>query len=132
MAMSSDSRIYKRLREQQRLIELQQAEIDQIRFEKEVLQDETRRLRMMTGRDQAAAYAKRLEGHGHEAPGLPFPSLHEHARSQRQGTHEAAVTAAVVACKTERSSTLFHTSGAETAPTGSTGLSFFCCAWIGV
>jgi len=57
---------------------------------------------------------------------------YEHARSQRQGTHEAAVTAAVVACKTERSSTLFHTSGAETAPTGSTGLSFFCCAWIGV
>ena len=38
--MSTDSRIFKRLREQQRLIEVQQQEIDQIRFEKEMLTEE--------------------------------------------------------------------------------------------
>jgi hypothetical protein len=44
---SHDSRIFKRLKEQQRLIEIQQKEIDQIRFEKEMLQEETRQLRCM-------------------------------------------------------------------------------------
>jgi hypothetical protein len=54
IAMSTDSRIFKRLREQQRLIEVQQQEIDQIRLEKEVLGEETSRLREMTSRGQAA------------------------------------------------------------------------------
>lgn len=45
VAVSTDSRIYKRLREQQRLIDLQQREIDQVRFEKEMLEQETRLLR---------------------------------------------------------------------------------------
>jgi len=54
IAMSTDSRIFKRLREQQRLIEMQQQEIDQVRFEKEMLNEETKRLREMTSRGQAA------------------------------------------------------------------------------
>merc|ERR1719426_593049 len=45
IAMSTDSRIFKRLREQQKLIEVQQQEIDQIRFEKDMLGEETKRLR---------------------------------------------------------------------------------------
>jgi len=74
IAMSTDSRIYRRLREQQRLIELQQQEIDQVRFEKELLSEETRRLRMMTSRDQRAAYNASL---GQNQTGLAFPRLHE-------------------------------------------------------
>mmetsp|Transcript_100076 Transcript_100076/g.173741 ORF Transcript_100076/g.173741 Transcript_100076/m.173741 type:complete len:230 (+) Transcript_100076:47-736(+) len=54
IAMSTDSRIFKRLREQQRLVEVQQQEIDQIRFEKEMLAEETKRLREMTSRGRAA------------------------------------------------------------------------------
>merc|ERR1719247_1453857 len=54
IAMSTDSRIFQRLREQQRLIEVQQQEIDQVRFEKERLGEETKRLREMTSRGQAA------------------------------------------------------------------------------
>lgn len=52
MAMTTDTRIYKRLKEQQRQIELQQQEIDQVRFEKETLQEETKRLREMLQRGQ--------------------------------------------------------------------------------
>lgn len=52
IAMSTDSRIMKRLREQQRLIELQQHEIDQVRFEKVMLEEETKRLRDMTASGQ--------------------------------------------------------------------------------
>ncbi|CAD7932437.1 unnamed protein product [Amoebophrya sp. A25] len=44
----ADGRILKRLREQQRLIDLQQAEIDEIRHEKNCLQAETQRLRELT------------------------------------------------------------------------------------
>eukprot|EP00913_Durusdinium_trenchii_P016800 g15790.t1 len=70
MATATDARIFKRLREQQRQIELQQQdlilcliistyrltqqplkEIDQIRFEKEILQEETKRLREISRRD---------------------------------------------------------------------------------
>lgn len=76
ISMTTDSRIYKRLREQQRLIELQQAEIDQIRFEKELLADETQRLRQMTGRDQREAYEANRQKVGREAS-MPLPSLHE-------------------------------------------------------
>ena len=44
----ADGRILKRLREQQRLIDLQQAEIDEIRHEKNCLSTETQRLRELT------------------------------------------------------------------------------------
>eukprot|EP00418_Pyrodinium_bahamense_P064556 CAMPEP_0179101452 /NCGR_PEP_ID=MMETSP0796-20121207/46907_1 /TAXON_ID=73915 /ORGANISM="Pyrodinium bahamense, Strain pbaha01" /LENGTH=208 /DNA_ID=CAMNT_0020799303 /DNA_START=148 /DNA_END=774 /DNA_ORIENTATION=+ len=55
IAMSSDSRVFRRLREQQQLIDLQQQEIDQVRYEKELLQEETQRLRALAG--QAATIA---------------------------------------------------------------------------
>jgi len=89
IAMSTDSRIFKRLKEQQTLIEVQQAEIDQIRFEKELLQEETRRLRSLSGRDQAAAYNSTSTNQA--AGGLPFPELHhcyEAARSGRSGEYD--------------------------------------------
>jgi len=44
----ADARILKRLREQQRLIDIQQAEIDEVRHEKNCLQAETQRLRELT------------------------------------------------------------------------------------
>ena len=44
----ADARILKRLREQQRLIDIQQTEIDQIRHEKNCLSMETQRLRELT------------------------------------------------------------------------------------
>lgn len=53
IALSTDSRIFRRLREQQQLIEVQQQEIDQVRYEKELLQEETRRLRELAGRGAA-------------------------------------------------------------------------------
>eukprot|EP00929_Paragymnodinium_shiwhaense_P034538 TRINITY_DN18779_c0_g5_i1.p1 TRINITY_DN18779_c0_g5~~TRINITY_DN18779_c0_g5_i1.p1 ORF type:complete len:244 (-),score=76.78 TRINITY_DN18779_c0_g5_i1:432-1163(-) len=81
IAMSTDSRIYRRLREQQRLIDLQQQEIDQVRFEKELLQEETRRLRMMTARDQRAAYNASM---GQNQSGVPFPRLHETYEARRE------------------------------------------------
>lgn len=71
-AMSTDSRIFKRLREQQRLIELQQSEIDQIRYEKELLQDETKKLREMTHRSAATE----LRGRAQHKEAAAFPSLH--------------------------------------------------------
>eukprot|EP00928_Gymnodinium_smaydae_P072390 TRINITY_DN55763_c0_g1_i1.p1 TRINITY_DN55763_c0_g1~~TRINITY_DN55763_c0_g1_i1.p1 ORF type:complete len:259 (-),score=76.55 TRINITY_DN55763_c0_g1_i1:45-758(-) len=79
IAMSTDSRIYRRLREQQRLIELQQAEIDQIRFEKELLHEETSRLRQMTGRDRMA----HANANNHLPSALPFPSVHETYEARR-------------------------------------------------
>lgn len=71
-AMSTDSRIFKRLREQQRQIELQQSEIDQIRYEKELLQEETKKLREMTHRSAATE----LRGRSQAAEPASFPSLH--------------------------------------------------------
>mmetsp|Transcript_19757 Transcript_19757/g.42311 ORF Transcript_19757/g.42311 Transcript_19757/m.42311 type:complete len:200 (-) Transcript_19757:91-690(-) len=68
IAKNSDSRIFKRLREQQRQIELQQQEIDQVRFEKELLQEETRRLRDLTA--SAQQYAPRREEGLTELPSL--------------------------------------------------------------
>lgn len=72
IAMNSDSRIFKRLREQQRQIELQQQEIDQTRYEKELLQEETRRLREMTHRNATAEYARRMDNELN-----PLPRLHQ-------------------------------------------------------
>ena len=40
-----DARVLKRVREQQRLIQVQQGELDQLKFEKEILQAENRRLK---------------------------------------------------------------------------------------
>jgi len=81
IAMSTDSRIFKRLREQQRLIEVQQQEIDQIRFEKEMLSEETKRLREMTSRGQGARprYAR---AQGNELPSVP--RLHTLFEAQAQ------------------------------------------------
>lgn len=60
IAMSMDSRIFRRLREQQRLIVLQQQEIDQIRYEKELLQEETKKLReMMNPKGSSTLHLKR-------------------------------------------------------------------------
>eukprot|EP00747_Dinoflagellata_sp_TGD_P186143 gnl/TRDRNA2_/TRDRNA2_43035_c0_seq1.p1 gnl/TRDRNA2_/TRDRNA2_43035_c0~~gnl/TRDRNA2_/TRDRNA2_43035_c0_seq1.p1 ORF type:complete len:144 (+),score=37.18 gnl/TRDRNA2_/TRDRNA2_43035_c0_seq1:2-433(+) len=70
---STDSRIFKRLREQQRLIEVQQQEIDQVRFEKELLQQETRRLREITHRGSSAASGRR---HEQDLGPQPLPRLH--------------------------------------------------------
>eukprot|EP00927_Polykrikos_kofoidii_P041147 TRINITY_DN35063_c0_g1_i1.p1 TRINITY_DN35063_c0_g1~~TRINITY_DN35063_c0_g1_i1.p1 ORF type:complete len:241 (-),score=49.20 TRINITY_DN35063_c0_g1_i1:360-1082(-) len=81
IAMTTDSRIYKRLREQQRLIEMQQNEIDQIRFEKELLGEETRRLRQATTRDQQVAYSNTYGGSSPQS--LPFPGLHETYEGRR-------------------------------------------------
>jgi len=53
MSMSSDSRILKRLKEQQQLIVLQQQEIDQIQYEKQLLEEETKKLRLMAQRSGA-------------------------------------------------------------------------------
>merc|ERR1719414_1881443 len=53
ITVSTDNRVFRRLREQQRLIEVQQHEIDQIRYEKELLQEETKRLREMAHRGGA-------------------------------------------------------------------------------
>uniref|UniRef100_A0A7S2HWX8 Uncharacterized protein n=1 Tax=Zooxanthella nutricula TaxID=1333877 RepID=A0A7S2HWX8_9DINO len=96
LAMSTDSRIFKRLREQQRQIELQQQEIDQTRFEKEVLQEETRRLREMTHRSAVAQYAKKREDdmwqlprlhHMYETQNLapPMPGTAEQVLFSREG-----------------------------------------------
>lgn len=75
ISMATDSRIFKRLREQERLIELQQREIDQARFEKEMLQEETRRLREMTSRG-AMVEARRMARD--EAGALEsLPRLHQ-------------------------------------------------------
>ena len=43
----ADARILKRLREQQRLIQIQQQELDQARFEKELLEGENNRLKVL-------------------------------------------------------------------------------------
>mmetsp|Transcript_12682 Transcript_12682/g.17884 ORF Transcript_12682/g.17884 Transcript_12682/m.17884 type:complete len:227 (-) Transcript_12682:90-770(-) len=70
MATATDARIFKRLREQQRQIELQQQEIDQIRFEKEILQEETKRLREISRRDaMKSRHDDRRDARG-------FPQLH--------------------------------------------------------
>merc|ERR1712151_840951 len=71
-AMSTDSRIFKRLREQQRLIDLQQSEIDQIRYEKELLQEETRKLRQMTHQRGVEEPRDRVP----RAVSGEFPNLH--------------------------------------------------------
>jgi hypothetical protein len=42
-----DARVLKRVREQQRLIQVQQGELEQLRFEKDILQAENRRLKEM-------------------------------------------------------------------------------------
>jgi hypothetical protein len=87
VAMSTDSRIMKRLREQQRLIELQQREIDQVRFEKVVLEEETKRLRDMTMSGQVAAVqaARAARGHASSAGhgGGRNPSLHVQREAMR-------------------------------------------------
>eukprot|EP00440_Ansanella_granifera_P029022 gb/GFBE01031525.1/.p1 GENE.gb/GFBE01031525.1/~~gb/GFBE01031525.1/.p1 ORF type:complete len:229 (+),score=54.55 gb/GFBE01031525.1/:1-687(+) len=72
MATATDSRIFKRLREQQRQIEMQQQEIDQIRFEKELLQEETKRLREISQQD---ARSQRLHDVRRDLRG--FPKLHQ-------------------------------------------------------
>eukprot|EP00435_Cladocopium_sp_Y103_P000824 s1531_g1.t1 len=70
MATATDARIFKRLREQQRQIELQQQEIDQIRFEKEILQEETKRLREISRKDaMRSRHDDRRDVRG-------FPQLH--------------------------------------------------------
>merc|ERR1719379_3228892 len=43
----ADKRVLKRINEQQRIIEAQQIEMDQLRFERDVLKDETRRLQAL-------------------------------------------------------------------------------------
>ena len=43
----ADARVLKRLKEQQRVIAVQQAELDQVRFEKEVLEGENNRLKVL-------------------------------------------------------------------------------------
>mmetsp|Transcript_117932 Transcript_117932/g.306198 ORF Transcript_117932/g.306198 Transcript_117932/m.306198 type:complete len:230 (-) Transcript_117932:85-774(-) len=78
IAMNSDSRIFKRLREQQRQIQLQQQEIDQTRYEKELLQEETRRLREMTHRNAAAEYSRRTDSEIN-----PLPRLHQMYEANR-------------------------------------------------
>eukprot|EP00933_Yihiella_yeosuensis_P041408 TRINITY_DN3579_c0_g2_i1.p1 TRINITY_DN3579_c0_g2~~TRINITY_DN3579_c0_g2_i1.p1 ORF type:complete len:251 (+),score=51.53 TRINITY_DN3579_c0_g2_i1:26-778(+) len=73
IAMTTDSRIYKRLREQQRQIELQQQDIDQVRFEKETLEMETKRLREMT-RQAQPRIARQSDRSSRELN--PLPRLH--------------------------------------------------------
>lgn len=72
IAMSADSRVFKRLREQQRLIDLQQQEIDQIRYEKELLQEETKRLRDMAAQGGVDQRLKRQQ----KDDMMPLPRLH--------------------------------------------------------
>lgn len=70
----ADARILKRLREQQRLIDIQQAEIDQVRHEKNCLQAETQRLRELTkfGHYTEGAVFKR----NNQATERSYPSVH--------------------------------------------------------
>lgn len=75
ITLSTDSRIFRRLREQQRLIELQQREIDQARHERELLREETRRLRELAAAPPRAGRAPRPE-----EPGGP-PRLHHALRA---------------------------------------------------
>lgn len=72
----ADARILKRLREQQRLIDVQQAEIDQIRHEKNCLQAETRRLRELTrfGHYTEGAAFRRVKDEG--GVGGNYPNAH--------------------------------------------------------
>jgi len=71
IASDSDSRIMKRLREQQRQIELQQQEIDQVRYEKELLKEETKRLRAMTNNTAVAEIQRARRKEGCEPRALP-------------------------------------------------------------
>eukprot|EP00930_Biecheleria_cincta_P016287 TRINITY_DN13307_c0_g1_i1.p1 TRINITY_DN13307_c0_g1~~TRINITY_DN13307_c0_g1_i1.p1 ORF type:complete len:240 (-),score=64.34 TRINITY_DN13307_c0_g1_i1:35-754(-) len=83
IALTTDTRIFKRLREQQRQIELQQQEIDQVRFEKEMLREETKRLR------ELAATGERVGGRRQDFDERrdlrPLPMLHQ----QLEATYRA-------------------------------------------
>merc|ERR1719410_3090622 len=86
MTMSSDNRILKRLKEQQRLIVLQQQEIDQIQYEKQLLEEETKKLRLMAQRSVAGLRAPGDSGLVQTTPSeyAKQPSYHQdrYARSE--------------------------------------------------
>ena len=71
----ADARILKRLKEQQRLIQIQQAELDQVRFEKELLEGENNRLKVMcvTG-DREMSWESGSSSR--QAPFTDRPNLH--------------------------------------------------------
>lgn len=75
IAQVADSRILRRLRDNQRKIDLQQQEIDQLRFEKDILEKETRKLREMAGQGHyTGPISEPYGGRGHDQP--PMPRLH--------------------------------------------------------
>ncbi len=70
-----DARVLKRVREQQRTIQVQQGELEQLRFEKEILQAENRRLKEMCIHQPDFAFGLSPKHPGDSAAGN-IPSFH--------------------------------------------------------
>lgn len=69
-----DARVLKRVREQQRVIQVQQGELDQLRFEKEVLEAENRRLKEMCIHRPDFAFG--VQQTGYTGNYVAMPSVH--------------------------------------------------------
>jgi hypothetical protein len=78
----ADKRVLKRISEQQRIIEAQQIEMDQLRFERDVLKDETRRLQALA-RQEPPKYSQVFNRGGGEDTG-GIPDLHGLREGRRQ------------------------------------------------
>jgi hypothetical protein len=76
----ADARILKRLREQQRLIQIQQQELDQARFEKELLEGENNRLKVMCMNAPDFSFSSPNQ----PAPWQEKPSLHIAAEAKEK------------------------------------------------
>merc|ERR1719420_2840371 len=76
IAQVADSRILRRLRDNQRKIDVQQQEIDQLRFEKETLDKETRKLQEMAGQGHYTGPIAEPQGGRGYHDDAPMPRLH--------------------------------------------------------
>jgi hypothetical protein len=83
----ADKRVLKRISEQQRIIEAQQIEMDQLRFERDVLKDETRRLQALARREPPN-YQQSVFNRGGADDGSGIPDLHGLREGRKQGTDD--------------------------------------------